>query len=246
MTVERSVLAGAVVLALATLAPGAARAQQADVRAQLTSRGLPAGLVDQVAAVAADAAARGLPTAPLANKALEGWEKKVPAPRIVSVLEQFAARMGNARDAVRAAGVPNPPGEVVSAAAEALGRGMTPVQVGDVARAGGGTTLSAGVAPGLRVASALSAQGMAMSQAVQVVTQAMRQGRSVSQILDLPSAMRALETGGVPPGQIGQRLLQSGPGAPGGPEGAGMAPGGRPPPPSGTRPPGPKPPGGPG
>ena len=93
-----------------------------DVRAQLTSRGLPAGLVDQVAAVAADAAARGLPTAPLANKALEGWEKKVPAPRIVSVLEQFAARMGNARDAVRAAGVPNPPGEVVSAAAAELPR----------------------------------------------------------------------------------------------------------------------------
>ena len=243
MNVGRSLLVAAGALVLSGLAPGAARAQQADVRAQLSARGLPAGLVDQVAAVAADAAAHGLPVAPLADKALEGWAKRVPAPRIMGVLTQFAARMGEARDAVRAAGVPNPPGEVVSAAAEAMGRGMTPVQVGDVARAGGpaGTT-AADVAPSLRVASALSAQGMAMDQAVLVVSRAERDGRSVSEILDLPSAMRAYQAEGMAPPEIGRRMMQGGPGpGPGGPEGGGMAPGrsgGRPPPPpGGTRPP---------
>ena len=212
--------------ALASLPLHSARAQQGDVRAQLVARGLPADLVDGVAAVAADAAGRGLPTAPLADKALEGWAKRVPSARIVSVVQQFAGRMVEARDAVRTAGAAAPSGDMVAAAAEAMNRGMSAAQVGDVVRA---APASPSAAPGLRVAAALSAQGMAMEQAVTVVARAMHDGRAVEQILDLPSVMSAMQARGMAPPEIGRRMLEGGPGGPGmrGP-GAGLRPEGGP------------------
>jgi len=207
---------------LAALPVSAAYAQDGGVRAQLTARGLPADLVDGVAAVAADAAGRGLPTAPLADKALEGWAKRVPSARIVSVVQQFAGRMVEARDAVRTAGAAAPSGEVVAAAAEAMNRGMSAAQVGEVVRA---APASPSAAPGLRVAAALSAQGMAMEQAVTVVAGAMHDGRAVEQILDLPSVMRAMQARGMAPPEIGRQLLHGAPGGAGmrGP-GAGLRP----------------------
>jgi hypothetical protein len=226
--------AAACCAALAALPLQSARAQQGELRTQLTARGLPADLVDGVAAVAADAAARGLPTAPLADKALEGWAKRVPSARIVSVVQQFAGRMVEARDAVRTAGAATPSGDVVAAAAEAMNRGMSAAQVGDVVRA---APASPSAAPSLRVAAALSAQGMQMEQAVSVVARAMHDGRAVEQILDLPSTMRAWQAQGMAPPEIGRRMLAGAPGGsgmrgPGGlrPEGAPGGPGAGPPP----------------
>jgi len=227
-------LAASCCAALAALPVHAARAQQGDLRAQLTSRGLSVELVDGVAAIAADAAARGLPTAPLADKALEGWAKRVPSARIVSVVQQFAGRMVEARDAVRTAGAATPSGDMVTAAAEAMNRGMSAAQVGEVVRA---APAAPSAAPSLRVAAALSAQGMQMEQAVTVVARAMHDGRAVQQILDLPSTMRAWQAQGMAPPEIGRRMLAgapSGPGmrGPGGPrpEGAPRGPGAGPPP----------------
>ena len=204
--------AAACCAALATLSVSTARAQQGDLRAQLMARGLPAELVDNVAAIATGAAARGLPTAPLADKALEGWAKRVPPARIVSVVRQFAGRMVEARDAVRTAGAAAPSGDMVAAAAEAMNRGMSAVQVGDVVRA---APASPSAAPSLRVAAALSAQGMQMEQAVSVVARAMHDGRAVEQILDLPSTMRAWQAQGMAPPEIGRRMLAGAPGGPG-------------------------------
>lgn len=234
-------MAAALCAALGALPVNAARAQQGAVRAQLTARGLPSELVDGVAAVAADAAGRGLPTAPLADKALEGWAKRVPSARIVSVVRQFAGRMVEARDAVRTAGATAPSGEVVAAAAEAMNRGMSAAQVGDVVRA---APASPSAAPSLRVAAALSAQGMQLEQAVSVVARAMHDGRAVEQILDLPAVMRAMQARGMALPDIGRQLLDGAPGGPGmrgpglrpegGPGGAGAGPrAGRPMPPHG-------------
>ena len=226
---------------LVAIGAGVARAQQ-DVRAQLTARGLPADLADGVASVATDAAARGLPTGPIVDKALEGWAKRAPAPLILAVVQGFGARLGDAQMAVRTAGVATPPGDVIAAAAEAMGRGMTASQVEDVVRAG---PSAASVAPALRVASALSAQGMQMSQAVIVVSSAVRDGRTSEQILDMPSAMRAMQSQGTPPADIGRQLMQGGgpgrggpgPGSGGG-EGGMRGPGGGPGSGGGQRPPG--------
>jgi hypothetical protein len=193
----------AVVMAL-TLLSAPARAQDADVRAQLTARGLPSELSDQVAAIAAEAAARGIPTGPLLDKAIEGWSKHVSDVRIVGAVRLLSGRLADAREAVLAAGLASPSAEVVAAAAEAMGRGIGEGQVGAVVRA---ARAPAAAAPGLSVAAALVAEGLPSDQAVAVVVDAMRAGRPISQILDLPSTARAMESQGMTPGDIGREML---------------------------------------
>lgn len=236
--------------ALALLvAPCVLAAQQADVRARLLARGVPVELADGAASVAADATARGLPVAPLEDKALEGWSKQVPAQRIITVLQQFVGRMGEARDAVRGAGVASPPGEVVAAAAEAIGRGIVAAQVVQVVRAARPPGLAA---PGLLVAAALMGQGLGSDVAVQVVTDALRHGESAAELLNIPSAVRAMQSQGLSGPEIGRRMMEGGGlGPPGGslpgmggahPSSpivppAGRQPGNPPPGPGGNRPP---------
>ena len=251
MLVRRMLVLG-VVLAL----PAALAAQEPDVRAQLAARGAPPDLAQGVAAIAADAAARGLPQGPLVDKALEGWAKHAPPDRILSVVRRFAARMDDAREAVALAGLAAPPGELVAAAAEALGRGLSAPQVGEVVRAAPQVPLTA---PGLRVVAALAAQGLPVDQAVAVVADALRGGRTMAQLLDMPSVMRAMQGQGMSPPEIGRQMMEGGgagehpegmrPGAGAGAAPGGgrapmpMGPGGRPgsgnppPPPGGHRPP---------
>ncbi len=224
--------------ALLLLAAGATAAQaQTDVRARLEARGLPPDLVSGVSAVATDAAARGLPAGPIADKALEGWAKRAPAERILAVVQAFTRRMGDAQGAVRGAGIDSPRGDVIAAAADAMGRGMTTAQVTTVVRAG---PAGADAASALHVAAALSSQGMGMDQAVNVVAAAMRDGRSTDQILDMPSVMRTMQAQGMPVPEIGRQLMEGG-GRPGqgGPGMGGSGPMGPRPPGAGNRPSGP-------
>jgi hypothetical protein len=194
--------------------------QQADVRGTLEARGLPAQLVADVTAVAAEATAQGLPADPLVDKAIEGWAKRVPAPRILAVIRQFRLQLFDARHAVVGDGVGEPLGTVVSAAAEAMGRGITAEQVGTVVRAAPRPESSA---PGLRVAAALTAQGLSSDQAVAVVIEAMQRGQTDAQLLDLPSVARAMHARGLGPAQIGQQMMG------GGAQGIGRGLGARPP-----------------
>lgn len=210
-----------VLLAAALAAAPALWAQQADLRTRLAARGLPAGLTDEVVAIAADAVAQGLPADPLADKAIEGFAKHVPPPRIVAALRQFSVRMLQARGAVREAGVSAPPGDLIAAAAEAMQRGLESAQVGTVVRAAPERALAA---PALTVTAALAAQGMASDQAVLVVADAMRAGRTMAQILDLPAVARAMQAQGMTPAEAGRRMLR-GAGPP--PGEGGLSPGGR-------------------
>ena len=197
-------IARGVLTAFACVVLPAALAAQTDPRAQLESRGLPPDLVAQVVRIAADATAQGLPAGPIVDKAIEGFAKHAPATRITTALEQFSARMLDGRAAVRRAGVAEPSGELVTAAAEALARGIASAQVGTVVHASAAPTLAA---PGLTVVAALAAQGMRADEAVAVVTDAMRRGRTASQILDLPSVARAIQARGLSPDETGQSML---------------------------------------
>jgi len=114
---------------------------------------------------------------------------------------------------------------MITASAEALGRGLSAQQIGAVVEAAP-TPEAAG--PGLRVAAALSAQGLGNDEAVQVVVQAMRRGETPEEILNIPSFALALRAQGMAAAQIGERLMQGG----GAMRGAGTGPG------MGTRPPG--------
>ncbi len=198
--------------------PQALTGQQPDLQEQMRARGLPDELVAQVTAVAADATAQGLPADPLVEKAIEGWAKRVPPDRILGAVRQFRLRLHEARDALVDRGHPNPLGPVVTAAAEAMGRGLQQDQVGSVVDA---APSSVAAGRGLRVAAALTAQGIGADDAVAIVVRAMRQGQPNAQLLDLPSVANAMRAQGMAPGQIGQRLMQGA----GGAAGAGMSPG---------------------
>src|SRR5262249_55011852 len=148
-------------LAALALLPAALLAQD-DPRAQLVARGLPADLAQQVAQIAADAAAQGLPTAPIVDKAIEGFAKHAPPVRITAALQQFAERMAQARAAVQQAGSFAPRGDMIAAAAEAMGRGIAAAQVGAVVQSAREPAVAA---PGLTVTAALAGQGMPADEA---------------------------------------------------------------------------------
>jgi len=88
-----------------------------------------------------------------------------------------------------------------------MGRGFHAADVGRVVRAAHRTDLAAS---GLTVAAALAAQGMTTPRAVEVVTSALQGGRSSTQMLDLPSVAQALQSNGLSPDEVGQRMLRDG------------------------------------
>lgn len=233
----RAVLVSAIIVVAA--ADALAAQGGATVRARLEGRGLPAPLIVQVESVAARAAEQGLPTEPLADKAIEGFAKHIPAPRIVAAVRAFAGRMGDGRAAIRDAGLASPDGALIAAAAEALGTGLARADIGTVVRAAPEPPLAA---PALTVAAALTAQGFTTAQAVDVVAQAMRGGRTMAQLLDIPGVARGLQQQGLTPAEAGRRILSGAPlpGGGGGGPGHGAGPGG-PLPPGGQPPPLPRP-----
>jgi hypothetical protein len=109
---------------LLSIVPTGLVGQLPDYQSQMTERGLPAALVAEVTAIAADATAAGLPAGPLVDKAIEGWAKRVPQPRIVAALNQFRVRLHAAQQAMIRTGHPEPPGPIVAAAAEAMAQGI--------------------------------------------------------------------------------------------------------------------------
>jgi len=188
----------------ALLAAPAALAAQASIEGRLIARGLPADLAQHVQRIASEAAARGVPSAPLADKAIEGWAKHVSPARIVSGVQLFAGQMAEAGAAVRGGGLSNPPGSVIVAAAEAMGGGLAAAEVRSVVRAAGSAEEAS---PGLSVAASLTAQGLGSKQAVSIVVDAMQRRRPMSQLLDLPSVARSMHDQGMSAGEIGSRLL---------------------------------------
>jgi hypothetical protein len=192
------------VLAAVLCAPAVLAARQGSVVSRLSARGLPAALAREVQRIAADAAGQGVPPGPLADKAIEGWAKHVPPARIVSAVRLFAGRMAEAGAAVRSAGIQNPSGGVIAAAAEAMGGGLKAEEIRMVVRAAGAAEEAS---PGLSVAASLAAQGIGSKQAVTIVVDAMEHRRPMSQLLDLPSVARSMHDRGMSPGEIGERLL---------------------------------------
>src|SRR5207302_990104 len=75
--------------------------------------------------IAADAAAHGLPTDPLVEKAIEGGAKRVPAERLIAAVRALAGRLAGAWDAVRAGGLESPTADVVEGGADGLSAGLT-------------------------------------------------------------------------------------------------------------------------
>ena len=201
-------------LALAVLAvglcatlPSAAHSQ--DVRTQLLDRGADIGFANQVAEIVDNARAEQLPTEPLVSKALEGWAKRarVPQGRVITALNQSVARLRMGREIGLAAGMDTLPGPVVSAAADAIGRGMSREQVGQVLGSANGPDVAA---TGLTVAAALVAQGLEADAAVRVVGDAFRNERPPEEILEFPSSLTGLRARGQEMSEIARQIMQGG------------------------------------
>ncbi len=184
-------------------------AQQPDIRSELIARGAPEAFADQVAAIVASAGEAGLPAAPLSNKALEGWAKRgrVPPDRVLVVLEDLAGRLESGRDLAAERGFDPPPGSVVAAAAEALGRGMTAEDVATILDAAPTPEVAA---TGLTVAASLTAQGLERAAAVRAVRDASAEGRPPEDFLEFPSAIANLLAQGVSMADVARRILEGG------------------------------------
>lgn len=220
------------VLLLSALLLGAPELDAQDgaaVARELESRGATPEFAARVRDVVERASTLGLPVEPVAGKAYEGWAKRtrIPPDRVLAALDQLVGDLERARALATEAGMANPPGPVVAAAAASLGRGMTPEDVRSVIGAARGPEQAAA---GLEVAGSLAAQGLEHSAAVRAVTDAMARGQGAGSILELPSAVTGLRGRGVPMSDIARSILEGrGIELPGAAGGAGPASGGRPP-----------------
>lgn len=180
-------------------------AQQSDLPARLVERGATPELAQQVAQVSASARAAGLPVEPIVDKAFEGLAKGYPAERILPVVQVLAARLRAGRAVAVAAGLAQPPGRIVAAAAEALGRGMERTEILDVLRAAPAPEAGS---VGLTVAASLVAQGIAPRDATRAVEAAYHEGRSAQELLELPSVTSSWFAEGVTLPEVVKRIHQ--------------------------------------
>jgi hypothetical protein len=198
--------------------------QQTDLPQRLVDRGAAPELARQVAQVVAGARTSGLPVEPLTDKAFEGLAKGYPAERILPVVQLLADRLRAGRTAAVSAGLTQPSGRVVAAAAEALGRGMERAEVVDVLRAAPGPDAAS---VGLTVAASLVAQGIASRDAARAVETAYHEGRAAQELLELPSVTSSWFAEGVTLPEVVKRIHegQALPFPPGRATGRGGAPG---------------------
>ncbi len=179
--------------------------QQADLRSRLVERGAAPAFAQQIAQVAAQARAEGLPVEPLADKAFEGLAKGVSAEGILPVVQGLADRLRAGRAVAVLAGLSRPPGAVVAAAAEALGRGIERGDIVDVLRAAPAPEAGS---IGLTVAASLVAQGIEPREATRAVEVAYREGHSAQEVLELPSVTSSWLAEGVQLPEVLKRIRE--------------------------------------
>ncbi len=191
------------ILWLSALVAASLGAQQVDWRQRFLDRGAAPEFAQQVMQVITSARTAGLPVEPIADKAFEGLAKGYPTERILPVVQQLADRLRTGRSVAVAAGLNHPPGRVVAAAAEALGRGMERSDIVELLRAAPAPD-AGGV--GLTVAASLVAQGIAPGDAARAVEAAYHEGRSAQELLELPSVTSSWLAEGVTLPEVVKRI----------------------------------------
>ncbi|HEY8470190.1 MAG TPA: hypothetical protein VIL18_11135 [Longimicrobiales bacterium] len=173
MTTSPFIVAGAAAVLLAASAAG----QEPRLEARLdpaTYRG--------VAAVIEQTRARGLPTEPLVDKALEGVAKRAPGELIVGAVARLAERLGAARAALG----PNASLAEVQAAAEALAVGVPEEALRELRAA----VPDAPLAVPLGVLTQLVSRGIAVGRATETVLELLRRGARAPQLIALGQAVQ--------------------------------------------------------
>jgi hypothetical protein len=177
-----------------TSAPAELSAQEsARARAQAT---LPAEVVAELDALAAEMAPAGVPAEPLYTKALEGAAKRVPPDRLLPAVRSYADRLGRARRALGpTAGMP-----LLVAGADALQRGVP-----DDALRGLPSDLPRSPVAVLVLAE-LVESGVPTDRALETLREAMARRTRDARMLDIPARVRRLVRDGVPPREAIDRV----------------------------------------
>jgi hypothetical protein len=173
-------------LAIALSAPPLGGLAAQDVAARLEGR-VPANVARAVQGMAQDARARGLPVEPLIQKAIEGGAKGVPADRVIAAVQLLAARLDEARSALRDAGIQDPTPETLESGAYGLSAGLSARQVRDLGRV---SRPPYDPALTLRVAATLTALGVPSERGLQLMEHMIKAGRGPGDLLDLPSEVQ--------------------------------------------------------
>ena len=183
--------------------PLALLSQQQGIAQRLAGR-VPPAVASAVEELGTAARARGLPTDPLIQKAIEGSAKEVPAERVIAALRAVMSQLDTAAVALRRSGISDT--VAIEAGAFALNAGMQSRHFDTLHLRG---AVPEAVAPRLRVAGTLVALGVPADDAVSVVNATVESGRPAGDLLALPGRVRAEVAKGVPPAQAAAGLARA-------------------------------------
>ena len=151
------------------------------------------------------ASARGLPVDPLIQKAIEGGAKGVPSERVAAAVRLVAMQLDTAAEALRQGGLASDT-VVIAAGQFDLTAGIGAHDITNLVLRGGG---QAEVTARLRIAGTLAAMGVPPAEVVSLVIATVRSGRSIADLLALPSLVQAEMARGVTPAQAASGLARA-------------------------------------
>ena len=183
---------------LLSLSAAQAQAQSGLARAKAA---LPPEAAQTLEQTVAAARARGLPTEPLIDKALEGVAKNRPAALILSVVRQKVELLGRADAALRPFGPPT--SSDVVATADVLQRGVSEDVVKKV-RAGGRSGEPIGMA--LHTLADLRDRGVPVDVALEVLNSWRERGGQADELRELPAEVERLVRAGASPSAAGRSV----------------------------------------
>jgi len=193
-------------LALAALlaSVGASRASAQDAgRVERARAGLPRAAAGRFDQILSQAAARGLPTAPLIDKTLEGEAKKAPPERILVVVNELATNLGRARSLLENGAPPVP--DDITAVADALRRGVSERAV----RMLHARHMVRSMALPVETLADLHQVGVPDNQAVALLEAWAARHGDAADLRNLPAAVERLIRSGTLPAQAAQSLAQA-------------------------------------
>jgi hypothetical protein len=177
----------AVMIGLVGLGPGSGlvSGQDRDRTETRLEQTLPEGAANRVRELSRELAEEGIPPQLIRRKALEGVAKGVPPDRIVTAVEAYSGRLLEAKGLLG----PDQNGASLSAAAEAVRRGVPPEAIRGLARQGAGRR-QGGLAVPLLVLGDLTEAGVPTDQALAVVEEAMRRGSPEQGMMNFSAAVK--------------------------------------------------------
>ena len=187
----KSTFMTAALLALTVTALGAQ--ESARERAQRT---LTPDVFEELSRLAAEVSATGVPDEPLYTKALEGAAKRVPPDRLVPAVRDYAARLGQARQALGAgASVP-----LLVAGADALQRGVPRDALESLPADRPRSPMA------VLALTELMESGVPRERAIQILREAIAQRARDDGMLDISARVRQLIRQGVAPQDAVERI----------------------------------------